>query len=100
MERVTRAQLTRRLGIATLTLNRPAFKWTRNEETGQNECTVGALYIEHSYGGYKLCETVNNAGGERDLSQRLTAREMLYFLDGMMAYERLLNDNKFNKEHA
>ena len=46
-----------------------------------NPNAEGALGLDKSYGGYRLVQLVGSSG-ERDLSDRLTAKEMMNFLDG------------------
>jgi hypothetical protein len=43
------------------------------------------LDFNSAYGGYQLQEVVNERGGIRTVTDRLTAREMLAFCEGYMA---------------
>ncbi len=44
--------------------------------------TIGAYRLDIAYGGYRLTQLVNGAGGETDISPRLKASEMREYLDG------------------
>ena len=48
------------------------------------EAQINCYYIGQAYGGYRLEQITNINGGVRDISDRLTARELSYFLNGMI----------------
>jgi hypothetical protein len=45
---------------------------------------INCYYIGQAYGGYRLEQISNKSGGAKDISDRLTARELSYFLNGMI----------------
>ena len=43
---------------------------------------IGAIGINQAYGGVQLVQLATTGGGERDLSNRMTKKELMNFLDG------------------
>lgn len=46
---------------------------------------INSYRLDIAYGGYRLTQLVNEAGGETDISPRLKANEMREYLDGFIA---------------
>jgi|TARA_R110000824_G_C14865792_1_gene641744 hypothetical protein len=43
---------------------------------------VGWFVLDASTSGYRLCQVVNSGGGQRDLTPRIKAKEVYYFIIG------------------
>src|SRR5438132_2849757 len=91
MTRTTLHDLDVRLRLVSGYLGRPEYEW--RHEDGRNIATVGALYLDRSYGGQRLHEVVSESGAVREHSPRCTTGEMALFLDGMLAAMRLGEDS-------
>lgn len=50
---------------------------------------VGAFSLDKNVGGYRIARIISVTGAERDISDRLSAREMSTFIDGMLAVHRV-----------
>jgi len=57
--------------------------WYRNED-GELFSTVGVYKLDIANGGYQLVRIMNEGGGETDISPRLSAKELKYFMHGML----------------
>tara|TARA_B100000965_G_scaffold406336_1_gene444721 strand:- start:3053 stop:3322 length:270 start_codon:yes stop_codon:yes gene_type:complete len=56
-----------------------------NKLCGYKPREINAYRLDIAYGGYRLTQLVNDAGGETDISPRLKANEMREYLDGFRA---------------
>lgn len=57
--------------------------WYRNED-GELFSTVGVYKLDIANGGYQLVRIMNEGGGETEISPRLSAKELKYFMQGML----------------
>ena len=52
---------------------------------------IGAIGINQAYGGVQLVQLATTGGGERDLSNRMTKKELMNFLDGAIMVAEALS---------
>jgi hypothetical protein len=96
--RTTRKDLERLRERVAKLQGRPMESWTKQTPTTETpfqlKANIGAIHLDHNatYGGWDLCEIVNEHGGEHSLigntfagRGRLNAHEMESFLLGMLA---------------
>ena len=83
MDRVTNKKLQNTIGTINFVVNGKRNIWFKDSE-GNFKSRVGMLKVDKNYGGYQLTKIVNDGGGETDLTHRLSATEMFYFLQGYL----------------
>ena len=83
MDRVTNKKLQNTIGTINFVVNGKRNIWFKDSE-GNFKSRVGMLKVDKNYGGYQLTKIVNDGGGETDLTHRLSAREMFYFLQDLI----------------
>lgn len=65
--------------------NAPDVCWQK-DETGTSRAIVGAVFIEKLFNArYRLVRLTSPGGGERNISDALTNRELMAFMDGLLA---------------
>lgn len=74
--KVSESVLKARLATLAKLIKAPAW------DVGNMSASIGAVGLSKAYGGYMLVQLTGALGGESDLSDRMSAREMLAFLDG------------------
>jgi len=58
--------------------------WTKDAD-GNNRSTVDAVFLERGpVGGWRICQFSNDRGGERKISDTLSASELVAFIDGIL----------------
>lgn len=85
--RITIKHLRAAIAALNIELGLPTQVWQR--QGNDNVAQVGCYVLDAAYGGYRLCQIVNEAGGERDITPRAKAREAY---DLIHAYMRGLRD--------
>ena len=73
-QRITTAILKNRLDILNGVFGYDREPYTRDTQ-GNLKVNRGTFVIDSAYGGHRLCQKINSAGGESSLSPRGTARE-------------------------
>ena len=69
--RITITHLRRAIDALNTDCGMPTQVWTR--QGNDNVAHVGCYVLDAAYGGYRLCQIVNPAGGERDITPRYGA---------------------------
>jgi hypothetical protein len=62
-------------------LGRPALRW--DPGSAVDEQNVGHLCLDRNVHGWQLVEVTTAGGCERDISGRMSPREMSHFLSGL-----------------
>jgi hypothetical protein len=73
MQRINRAMLRKKVELLNGALGREAGK-------------VGSYTLDIGYGGYRVARLINEQGGERDISDRGSARETANVLDALREF--------------
>jgi hypothetical protein len=63
----------------------PAGDVWYTDADGQRKTRIGVYRIERAYGQPRLQQITSETGAERDVSPRLSNRELALWLDGMIA---------------
>ena len=86
MTRITKQDLKKVLDRINKATDHKLDAWTK-DSTGRYRANVGTYVLDWCYGGVRLSQLCNEAGGERDITGRGTKREtyerMHAFLTGL-----------------
>ena len=83
-DRITKKQLSQIVDALNVTLGQPTEAWSRQAD-GTLKSAPGVYVIDAAYGGYRLGRIVNTSGGQSDVSDRGTARELYTYVLAMLA---------------
>tara|TARA_R100000808_G_scaffold5508_2_gene16721 strand:+ start:1525 stop:1824 length:300 start_codon:yes stop_codon:yes gene_type:complete len=77
MKRITRKNLDNLCDHLNKLTGNNIEPWTQ-DENGRNKANIGTYYISGAYGGWELCQLVNESGGASDVlsSGHVPAREL------------------------
>ena len=82
MTRITKEYLKARVSTLNMMLERPPTIF--NHGAAANEQNIGHLSLDKDASGYKLVEIISSGGSEANWSERLTAKDMDLFIDGLI----------------
>ena len=85
--RITKAMLQKQLETACGFMGKSTDPiMGRDQDTGSIVWNVGAWSLDHNshYGGIRIEEVVNDGGATREVTQRMSNKEMLEFLRGLI----------------
>ena len=83
-DRISKAKLRQIVDALNVTLGQPTEAWTRQPD-GTLKASPGVFVIDAAYGGYRLGRIVNESGGQADVSDRGSARELYVYVRAMLA---------------
>jgi hypothetical protein len=95
--RVSKKQLEDRVDAINLLVNLEKKIWFKDSD-GNLKSREGMFKLDISNGGYQLTKIVNDGGGETDLTPRMSARELFYFLQGYLL--RMKHNKEINQPLA
>jgi hypothetical protein len=79
MNSITMANLRAVVARINRTAGTPEAEYTKGED-GICRANVGNYHLDGAYGGYKLCQMVNDGGGVRDVTSGYVSKRELYNL--------------------
>lgn len=84
MERITNKKLQNTIDTINWATNSGERSIWFKDSDGNLKSRIGMYKLDTNVGGYQLTKIVNDGGGETDLTHRLSAKEMFYFLQGYL----------------
>lgn len=84
--RVTIKQLERLVDIINDDTLNAKEAWTRDNDG--TKANVGTYLLDHAYGGVRLSQICNDAGGQRDITDRVSNGELFRLLHAFLSGHR------------
>jgi hypothetical protein len=79
------AYLKRRVQQVADALEAPQGDLWYNTDDGRRVSRVGAVFLDQPYGGFRIAQITNENGGERNLTDIYTKRELNAWISGFIS---------------